>query len=142
MLERNNDEDVYLRHAAVLALSRIGKLEPVIALARNPNKALRTAAVLVLRRLENEQIALFLNDSDEYIATEAARAINDDLSIPAALPALAAVLKDTKFRSEAFLRRAINAALRVGGEKELNMVIAFSKRTDITAVITPTAPAT
>ncbi len=135
MLERNNDEDVYLRHAAVLALSRIGKVEPVIALARNPGKALRTAAVLVLRRLGNEQIALFLNDSDEYIATEAARAINDDLSIPAALPALAAVLKDTKFRSEAFLRRAINAALRVGGEKELNMVIAFSKRTDITAVI-------
>ena len=135
MLETNNDTDIYLRHAAVLALTRIGKVEPVAALSRHYNKAVRTAAVLVLRRLENEQIARFLNDSDEYIATEAARAINDDLSIPAALPALAAVLKETRFRSEALLRRAINAALRVGGEKELNMLIAFSKRTDITPAI-------
>ncbi len=142
LLERNNDEDVYIRHAAVLALSRIGQVEPVTALARNPNKALRTAAVLVLRRLAHAQIALFLHDQDEYIATEAARAINDDLSIPAALPALAAVLKDSKSRSEALLRRAINAALRVGGEKELDLLINFSKRTDISAVIKAEALAT
>ncbi len=135
MLEANNDEDVYLRHAGVLALSRIGKTQPIIALSSHPSKALRTAAVLVLRRLENEQIARFLNDSDEYIATEAARAINDDLSITAALPALAAVLKETKPHSEAMLRRAINAALRIGAEKELDMLITFSKRNDITPVI-------
>jgi HEAT repeat protein len=36
MIEKNNDEDVYLRHAAVLALSRIGKVEPIAALADNP----------------------------------------------------------------------------------------------------------
>lgn len=131
MLEANNDEDVYLRHAAVLALSRIGKIEPIVALANNPSKALRTAAVLVLRRMKNDNIALFLNDKDEYIVTEAARGINDDLSIPAALPALAATLAETRFTSEPLLRRAINAALRVGSPKELDLLIAFSTRTDI-----------
>jgi len=131
MLEANNDEELYLRHAGVLALSRIGKVEQIVALANNPSKALRTAAVLVLRRLKNDNIALFLNDKDEYIVTEAARGINDDLSIPAALPALAATLAETRFTSEPLLRRAINAALRVGSTKELNLLIAFSTRTDI-----------
>ncbi len=131
LLKVNNDEDLYIRHAGVLALSRIGKVEPMVALANNPSKALRTAAVLVLRRLKSDKIALFLNDSDEYIVTEAARAINDDLSIPAALPALAATLKEKRFTNEPLLRRAINAALRVGGDKELDELIAFSTRTDI-----------
>jgi quinoprotein glucose dehydrogenase len=131
LLKTNNDEDLYIRHAAVLALSRIGKVEPIVALANNPSKALRTAAVLVLRRLKNENIALFLKDNDEYIVTEAARAINDDLSITAALPALAAILNEKKFTSEPLLRRAINAALRVGGNKELDILINFSRRTDI-----------
>ena len=131
LLKANDDEDVYIRHAAVLALTRIGQVEPIVALAKSPNRALRIAAVLVLRRLKNEQIAVFLNDKDEYIVTEAARAINDDLSIPNALPALAATLKEKRFTNEPLVRRAINAALRVGGEKELDELIAFSTRTDI-----------
>ena len=142
MLKANNDEDLYIRHAGVLALSRIGKVEPLVALANNPSKALRTAAVLVLRRLKNENIALFLNDKDEYIVTEAARAINDDLSIPAALPALSAVLNNKNFTSEPLIRRAINAALRVGGEKELSMLVAYSTRTDISDVLKAEALAT
>ncbi len=135
MLERNNDSDVYLRHSAVLALARIGQTEPMLALANHPSKALRTAAVLVLRRLSSPQIAAFLNDKDEYIVLEAARAINDDLSIPEALPALAALLSEDRFTSEPLLRRAINAALRVGGQKELDLLINFAKRTDIQDVI-------
>lgn len=131
MLKSNNDEDLYIRHAGVLALTRIGNPEPVVALAGNPSKALRTAAVLVLRRLSDERVALFLKDQDEYIVTEAARAINDDLSIPEALPALAAILQDTQFTGEPLLRRAINAALRVGGGKELDMLFAFSQRPGI-----------
>lgn len=131
LLKANNDTDLYIRHAAVLALSRIGKAEPIIALSNNSSKALRTAAVLVLRKLKDPNIAVFLNDADEYIVAEAARAINDDLSIEAALPALAGTLSDKRINSEVIIRRAINAALRVGGERELNLVIDFAKRTDI-----------
>jgi quinoprotein glucose dehydrogenase len=142
MIKANNDEDVYLRHAAVLALSRIGEVEPIAALANNANKSLRIAAVLVLRRMQNEKVSLFLQDKDEYIVTEAARAINDDLSIPAALPALAAVLNEKRFTSEPLLRRSINAALRVGGEQQLDNLIAFARRTDLNKEVRAEALAT
>jgi quinoprotein glucose dehydrogenase len=135
MIKSNNDADVYLRHAAVLALSRIGEVEPMVAMANNSSKSLRTAAVLVLRRLKSEKVSLFLQDKDEYIAAEAARAINDDLSIPAALPALATTLTETRFTSEPLLRRAINAALRVGTDQQLDNLIAFTKRKDIDKVV-------
>nr|WP_295930977.1 PVC-type heme-binding CxxCH protein [uncultured Dyadobacter sp.] len=131
MIKTNNDEDVYLRHAAVLALSRIGEVAPIVALANSSEKSLRVAAVLVLRRMKNEQISTFLKDKDEYIVAEAARGINDDTSIPAALPALASVLNEKRFKSEPLLRRAINAALRVGGEAQLNDLISFAKRKDV-----------
>jgi quinoprotein glucose dehydrogenase len=142
MLQSNNDQDLYIRHAAVLALSRLGSEQEMLALAKNPNRALRIAAVLVLRRLNSAQVATFLNDEDEYIVTEAARAINDDLSIPAALPALAATLNNKKLQSEPLLRRAINAALRVGKTQNLEDLIDFSQRTDLSEVVKVEALAT
>lgn len=135
MVERNNNEDLYIRHAAVLALTRMGDVEAIAELSASTNKALRLAAVLVLRRLKSAEIAVFLKDADEYIVTEAARAINDDLSIPEALPALAALLADTRSTSEPLLRRSINAALRVGGEKELDLLLAFAQKNDVPARI-------
>ncbi|GAB3251942.1 c-type cytochrome [Larkinella harenae] len=142
LIKANNDEDLYLRHAAVLALSRIGQVDPMVALATNPNKSLRLAAVLVLRRLSSEKISVFLQDKDEYIVTEAARAINDDLSIEKALPALAATLKETRFTSEPLLRRAINASLRVGGDEQLNTLVAFAQRKNVAKELRAEALAT
>ncbi len=142
MLKANNDEDVYLRHAAVLALSRIGQVEPIAALAKSPDKSLRIAGVLVLRRLKSDKVALFLKDSDEYIATEAARAINDDESIPTALTALASTLSEKRFTAEPLLRRAINACLRVGGNEQIAQLLAFTKRTDVDKALRAEALAT
>ena len=81
MLEANNDEDAYLRHAGSLALARIGQPEPIVALASHSSRALRIAAVVALRRMSHPGIARFLADADEFVVTEAARAINDDRSI-------------------------------------------------------------
>jgi putative membrane-bound dehydrogenase-like protein len=131
MVEKNNDVDVYLRHAAVLALSRIGEVEPIVRLKSSPNKSLRLMAVLVLRKWRNKEMASFLKDEDEYIVTEAARAINDDLSIVPALPALAAMLGQSRFSNEPLMRRAINACLRVGGEKELDLLIDYAEKEHI-----------
>ncbi|WP_158859491.1 HEAT repeat domain-containing protein [Lunatibacter salilacus] len=125
MLEENNDSDVYLRHAGSLALARIGNVAPIVNLKDHPSKAVRTAAVLALRRMGHAGVAEFLNDSEEYIVAEAARAINDDLSIPDALPALAGILTTTKFSSEPIIRRAINANLRVGNEQCMNNLISY-----------------
>jgi quinoprotein glucose dehydrogenase len=81
-----------------------------VALANSPEKSLRIAAVLVLRRMKNDKISLFLQDKDEYIVSRSGPCINDDFSIPAALPALAATLNEKRFTSEPLLRRSINAA--------------------------------
>jgi putative heme-binding domain-containing protein len=131
LIKQNQDQDVYLRHAAVLALSRIGLVEPIAALATSTNRSLRIAAVLVLRRLKNPAVAQFLQDSDEYIVTEAARAIHDDESIVEALPALAQTLAVNKWTNEALIRRAINACLRVGTAKEIDLLVAYIQRQDI-----------
>ncbi len=126
LLEANNDKDATMRHGASLALARIGKAEPLVALSTHPSKAVRTGAVVALRRMSNAGVAAFLKDADEFVATEAARAINDDLSIPDALPALADALVDYRYTNEAFVRRAINANLRVGSDKTLQNLVDYS----------------
>jgi putative heme-binding domain-containing protein len=132
MIDKNKDEDVYLRHAGVFALSRLGAETEMLALANNKSKSLRLAAVLVLRRLKSDKIQIFLQDEDEFIAEETARAINDDLSIPAAFPALVKMLNNDKFTSEPLFRRAINVALRVGDKTSLDALINYAKKEKIT----------
>ncbi len=141
-IKTNNDLDVYLRHAGVLALSRIGAAKEMALMVNDSSPAMRTAAVLVLRKLQDPKVAVFLNDASEYIATEAARAINDDLSIVEGLPSLAAMLNQSKFSSEPLMRRAINAALRIGDETSLNSLVNYAKRNDISDVLRTEALAT
>ncbi|RYE50518.1 MAG: heme-binding protein, partial [Sphingobacteriales bacterium] len=86
------------------------------------------AAVVALRRMSHPGIAAFLNDSDEFMVTETARAINDDLSIKAALPALGNILTTTRFTNEALIRRSINANLRVGSDEALQALINYSSQ--------------
>ena len=128
MLKDNNDVDAYLRHAGSLALARIGKADPVVALSSNPSRALRIAAVVALRRMSHAGIVNSLNDQDEFVVTEAARAINDDLSIKDALPALGNLLNTTSFTNEPLLRRAINANLRAGTDAALQNLISYSQK--------------
>lgn len=130
MLEANDDEDVYLRHAGSLALARIGEAEPIVALADHPSRALRIAAVVALRRLQHPGVARFLEDEDDYVVAEAARAINDDASIEAALPDLARLLEDGRFSNEPLLRRVINANLRLGTPEAAARVAAFAARNE------------
>ena len=126
LLSRNNDEDAFVRHAASLALARIGNPEPLVSLADHPSRAVRIGAVVALRRLSHPGVSRFLNDQDEHIVTDAARAINDDFSIEEALPALAAVLNQTSFTNEALIRRAINANLRLGTAEAMQQLLTYS----------------
>ena len=115
-LEVNNNEDVFLRHAGVVALARAAEESPrsVLLLTRHPSESVRLAAVVALRRVGNSGVAMFLNDSSEKIVNEAAHAIHDEFSIPAAMPSLAGMLDVGLIASEPVLRRAINANLRLG----------------------------
>jgi len=138
LLEANDDQDAYLRHAASLALARIAEAAPaqteqIVALHAHPSRAVRMGAVLALRRLSEAGISQFLSDEDEYVVTEAARAINDDFSIEAALPALGAVLQDARFSQEPLIRRAINANLRVGTAEAMQYLLDYAQREEAPA---------
>ncbi len=134
MLEANDDKDLYLRHAGSYAIMELGLADPLIEteehpllqLHTHPSRALRIAAVITLRKLQHWAIERYLDDEDEFIVTEAARAINDDLSIEDALPALANLLATTSFTNEALIRRAINANLRVGKDKNLKILADYA----------------
>ncbi len=76
------------------------------------------------------------------MVTEAARAINDDLSIEPALPALGDLLTTTRFTNEALIRRAINANLRTGTDKALQNLVHYAARTDVPAAMRAEAIAT
>lgn len=131
LLEQNSDEDAYLRHAASLALARIGEEAKITALSNHPSAAVRMGAVLALRRLESPGLANFLQDSEELIVTEAARAIHDDFSVTEAMPALAALLNQTPFTNEPLVRRIISANQRIGGEEQLNHVLSYVSRSNV-----------
>jgi quinoprotein glucose dehydrogenase len=126
LLRSNNDEDVYIRHAGSLALARIGKADPIINLSKDTSRAVRIAAVVALRRMAHPGIAVFLKDADEFIVTETARAINDDLSIQAALLPLGNTLATTRFVNEALLRRCINVNVRVGTPEAMGLLVDFA----------------
>ena len=125
LLAANNDEDAFLRHGASYALSQIGQAAPLAALSTHPSKAVRMGAVIALRRLASPELAKFLGDAEEDIVTEVARAIHDDLSVPAAMPKLAALLATTPFTNEPLIRRVISANQRLGKEENLNYVLGY-----------------
>ncbi|MFC3414619.1 HEAT repeat domain-containing protein [Algoriphagus hitonicola] len=131
LLAANNDEDAYLRHAASLALARIGDESTLGNLASHESDAVRMGAVISLRRLESPELAKFLNDENELIVTEAARAIHDDFSVEGAMPQLAALLNTTPFDNEPLMRRILSANQRLGGEQQLNDVLTFISKNQV-----------
>lgn len=126
MLEANNDEDVYLRQGGAIALARIGDTHALAELSNHPSKAVKIAAVIALKRLDSPEVVRFLDDEDEFIVTNAARAINDDIMIEEGLNALAGMLEQDRFDNEPLIRRAINACLYHGTERDANRLANFA----------------
>ena len=136
---RTNGSDAYLRHAAVLALARIGDVPALLAAAKDESPAVRLGVCLALRRLQCPEIAQFLNDSDPQIALEAARAISDG-PIPEATFALSQKLPYALWRPEThmkaamaasgpLLRRALNAHFRLGQKQNAQALVLFAVNT-------------
>ena len=131
LLDGNKSKDVYLRHAGVVGLAGACAKDPapLAGLATHRNRQVRLAAIVALRRLHSPLVEKFLDDKDEWVLAEAARAIHDDTSIPEALPTLAKVLQQAgprNFTNEPLLRRAINANLRVGDADSAQRLVAFA----------------
>ncbi|MGE0607248.1 MAG: PVC-type heme-binding CxxCH protein [Pirellulales bacterium] len=128
MLKANNNEDAYLRHAAVMALIAAGDAEALLPLADDASPAVRLGALLAFRRLNSPHVARFLNDVDPYLVQEAAIAINDT-PVAAALPQLAEILTRDKL-TETLAFRALNAHFRLGQAENAQAIAAFAARSD------------
>lgn len=125
---RRNLNDPVLRSAVAAATARIGDAEAVLGWtiggfngAPSPIAAdVQRTAATALRRLETPRIANLLNNSEESVVTEAARAIND-VPIDDATPKLAA-LAGTPGLNDPTLRRVLNANFRLGAKPNAEAV--------------------
>ena len=126
LVEENADKDLYVRHAAVVALARIGDVAKLAAVSSHPSTSVRLAALLALRRLERPEASRFLDDADPKIVLEAARAIYDDAPKPGpAMEALAALASHSKL-DEPTLRRVVNADARLGGKGRAEALVGLA----------------
>ena len=132
MLEQNGGDDRFVRHAGVMALAQIAAKnpEPIVNLQTQISAEVRLAAVVALRIAKAPQIAVFLTDVDPRVASEAARAIHDDLSIEEALPALAQTLPGSTGADETLIKRALSANLRVGDAPSALRIARFAASDD------------
>ncbi|MDB4316655.1 HEAT repeat domain-containing protein [Akkermansiaceae bacterium] len=128
ILAENNNYDPYLRHAATMALISCAGADVIAALHSNESPAIRLAAVVALRRLNDDRVVNFLTDSDGKVADEVIRAIHDT-SMENVRPALTALLDDYatdgpgRKLTRMMLRRLIYSGYRIGGEKNMARLI-------------------
>lgn len=109
MLAENNNKDAYLRHAGALALSTASEAEIIAKTLNHASSSVRIASTVALRRLSAPQAAKFLQDEDQQVVTEAARAIFDEPAITEAYPALADLIRKNPRATAPAARRSIAA---------------------------------
>jgi quinoprotein glucose dehydrogenase len=107
-------DDPTERFAAARALAACADDVTLRTFSEDAEPRVRMGVVLAMRRRAMADVADFLDDSDERIAREAARAIHD-APIAAALPALAELLEDDELTDSVTLGRSIGANFRLGG---------------------------
>ncbi|MGJ8695829.1 MAG: DUF7133 domain-containing protein [Verrucomicrobiaceae bacterium] len=127
ILDKNNNEDPYLRHAAIMGLISCSPSD-IAQLRTHASPAVRLAAVVALRRLRDDQLVQFLTDSDPRVADEVIRAIHDTY-MENVRPALTSLLDDYapggtgRDLTRMMLRRLIHSGFRLGGEKNMERLI-------------------
>ncbi len=124
-LAEREGADPVMRHAAVTGLTDCATPAQLAAQVKSPSIAVRLACVVALRRLAAPDVAAYLEDENVSVVSEAARAIYDNMGIPEALPALAAVATSPAL-DEPTMLRAVNAALRVGTAEAAERLIALA----------------
>ena len=126
LLDRNNNKDAYIRHAAIMGLTGCALPEQLTNQYQHKSPAVRAAIVATLRRLRHPAIKAFLADPSEWVLKEAISAVHDDRSIPEALPDIADLLTNNKNKSEAVTRRLLSANLRVGQKKNAVRLVNYA----------------
>lgn len=117
--------DPTLRHAAIYGLQGCATTERLLKADRDVTVDVRLAVVVALRRRLEPGIDRFLEDASPLVRLEAARAIYDE-PIAQSLPALAGTVGSAGVLERHFGRRALAAALAVGGEAGARSLAKFA----------------
>ena len=126
MLRENDDEDALLRHAGVMALTKLQDITALQEAATDRSAAVRMASLLAMRRMQRDDIAVFLTDPEPQIVREAARAINDR-PIRGAMLTLADH-EPTDWNDHVVVSRVVNANLRSGNFRHANRLASWGEQ--------------
>lgn len=129
MLRENNDEDPLLRHAGVMAMVNLQDIRAIRTAATDRSAAVRMASLLAMRRMQRDDIEMFLHDSEPRIVREAARAINDQPINGASLEL--ASLDPANWNDFVVTSRMINANLRSGHSRHARRLAALGANKDL-----------
>ena len=137
LLEMNANRDAVLRHAAVMGLIGCATSQQLADAAKHPSRFVRSGCVVAMRRRQDPAVRSYLADVNPWIAKEAAMAIHDDFSIPAAMPALAAMIDLPKASQldEAIVRRSLSSCLRLGRPEDCQRLIRFAFNKDHSPIL-------
>ncbi len=136
MLEVNQGKDPWVLHSGVMGLVGQRSADHLVDLFDHESAHIRKAVVLALRRFKDDRIARFLKDTDLSIASEAARAINDQ-PIDTATPALGELANrpDVHKFTQSIHHRIINANLRAGQPENAVNLIHFAANSKVTPTL-------
>ena len=119
-------QDRTVRHAASVGLATATSSDQLDTLVTHESPQVRLVACVALRRLRDPRLTRFLDDANEQVAIEAARAIHD-LPLPGAFAALAARAAAGP-ADDAFIRRAVSAAEQLGTADATTALLAVLAR--------------
>lgn len=141
LLRENNNKDLFIRHAGIYALELLGRSGARLSALKSDNSAaVRIAAVVALRRLNDPSVSLFVTDADPAVSDEAVRAIYDN-DLVDERPAAAALLDNLGSRkwTPFMLRRLIHNSFRIGDAKNLQRVLRVATNSTLPKEVTDEA---
>lgn len=133
LLEENDNQDIYLRHAGIYALQHMASNPSLLTtLQDHESPAVRLAAAVALRRMKNPAVSVFVHDEDPKVSDEAIRAICD-MDIVSRREIVAELLDEpgTRKWSPFMLRRLIHNSYRLGTEQDASRVMKIAGDTSM-----------
>ncbi len=126
--------DPTLRHAIASALAESQQPDVLEAASKQANDIQRLVLVVALGKQKSPLVAHFLHDSSSRVTLEAARVIWD-APVPAANHQLAEMIDDAHCDSEPLLRRALAANVAGRTQENLQSIIRFACRPDLSPTL-------
>jgi quinoprotein glucose dehydrogenase len=133
-LANKDGNDPTLRHAIAAGLAASQPSERLVQAAKEASDLQRLVLVVALGKQKSPLVAQFLNDKDDRVVLEAARVIWNG-PIPAAYPKLAAIIDKVPSSSDPLARRVLAANVAGRSLENLQAIITFASRPDVSTAL-------